>query len=313
MEEAAMGEFGGLPPEMVEPRGTVEETLPGQGVFPSDIAFGAGQALGLGPALEAAGIERPSEVRAASRAADIAPMPSPEREEVPEAERVPSPETEEPPAPEPERSLPPASSISGTGAALATGDFDTSYEQMLARLENVMGERDEDSRKKAMANLAMIGLAIAAGQSPDALTNIAQGTLVGMKGIQEAAAAEKAQEREMRLAALRMASDEVSLSRRLQSEERIAGLRAAGGTGTYTPERLYQQNLSAILGNPDMFDVFEGDTVDPVRARLLAEQLSERGVSLGTADQQFTPGQIVVQDGVTFEYQQDGTWKRAGG
>ena len=117
----------------------------------------------------------------------------------------------------------------------------------------------------------------------------------------------------MRLAALRMASDEVSLTRRLQSEERIAGLRAAGGSGTYTPERLYQQNLSAILSNPDMFDVFAGDTVDPVRARLLAEQLSERGVSLGTADQQFTPGQIVVQDGVTFEYQQDGTWKRAGG
>jgi hypothetical protein len=313
MEEAAMGEFGGLPPEMVEPRGTVEETLPGQGVFPSDIAFGAGQALGLGPALEAAGIERPSEVRAASRAADIAPMPTPEVEEVPEVERVPSPETEEPPPAEAERPTAPASSLSSTGAALASGNFDTSYEQMLARLENVMGERNEDSRKKAMANLAMIGLAIAAGQSPDALTNIAQGALVGMKGIQEAEAAEKAQEREMRLAALRMAADEVSLTRRLQSEERIAGLRAAGGSGTYTPERLYQQNLSAILSNPDMFDVFAGDTVDPVRARLLAEQLSERGVSLGTADQQFTPGQIVVQDGVTFEYQQDGTWKRAGG
>jgi hypothetical protein len=234
-------------------------------------------------------------------------------EEVPEVERVPSPETEEPPPAEPARPETPASSLSGTGAALATGDFDTSYEQMLARLESVMGDRDEDSRKKAMANLAMIGLAIAAGQSPDALTNIAQGALVGMKGIQEAEAAEKAQEREMRLAALRLAADEVSLTRRLQSEERIAGMRAAGGTGTYTPERLYQQNLSAILSNPDMFDVFEGDTVDPTRARLLAEQLSERGMSLGTADQQFVPGQIVVQDGVTFEYQQDGTWKRVGG
>ena len=190
-------------------------------------------------------------------------------------------------------------------------DFDTTYDQMLARLQNVMGTEDKDRREKAMANLAMIGLAIAAGQSPNALTNIAQGALIGMKGIQEAEAAETAREREMRLEALRLASSEVELNRRLESAEKIAAMRADGGTGTYTPERLYQQNLDAILRNPDMFDVFTGDTVDPAKARQLATDLSARGMSLGAGggEQQFTPGQLVTQDGVTYEYQQDGSWE----
>lgn len=197
-------------------------------------------------------------------------------------------------------------------------DFDTTYEQMLERLSGIMGEdSDEDKKKKAMANLAMIGLAIAAGQSPNALTNIAQGALTGMKGIQEAEAAKASDERELKLAALKMASDEVELSRRLKSAEDIAAIRAAGGTGTYTPERLYQQNINAILSNPDMFDVFTGNAVDPMKVRKLAQSLSERGMSVGgggdtNAGSQFTPGQQVVQNGVTYEYQEDGTWKPVG-
>ena len=204
--------------------------------------------------------------------------------------------------------------LEGTGAAIGRGDFDTTYEQMLGRLQSVMGTEDKDSREKAMANLAMIGLAIAAGQSPNALTNIAQGALVGMKGIQEAEAAETANERAMRLEAMRLAASEVELSRRLASQERIAGMRAGSGTGTYTLERLYQQNMGAILQNPDMFDVFtEDNVVDPNKVTSLARSLSERGMSLGSAgDQQYTPGQLVVQDGVTYEYQQDGTWQPAG-
>jgi hypothetical protein len=204
--------------------------------------------------------------------------------------------------------------LEGTGAAIGRGDFDTTYEQMLGRLQSVMGTEDKDSREKAMANLAMIGLAIAAGQSPNALTNIAQGALVGMQGIQQAEAAETAREREMRLEAMRLAASEVELSRRLESQERIAGMRTSGGTGTYTPERLYQQNMGAILSNPDMFDVFTDNAVDPNKVTALAQSLTQRGMSLGTTggEQQFTPGQIVVQDGVTYEYQQDGTWQRAG-
>lgn len=112
------------------------------------------------------------------------------------------------------------------------GDFDTTYEQMLSRLQNVMGTDDRDSREQAMANLAMIGLAIAAGQSPNALTNVAQGALAGMQGIQAAEARETEQERELRLEAMRLAADEVELGRRLESAERIAEMRASGTGGT---------------------------------------------------------------------------------
>jgi hypothetical protein len=144
------------------------------------------------------------------------------------------------------------------------------------------------------------------------LTNIAQGALTGLQGIQQAEAAERATEREMRLTALKMAAEDVSLTRRLQNEERIAMMRAAGGSGTYTPERLYQQNLNAILQNPDLFDVFDGNVVNPDKARQMAEQLSQRGVSLGGSEG-FVVGQRVEQDGVTYEYQQDGSWQRVEG
>lgn len=250
--------------------------------------------------------------------------PSRIAEDVREALRLTDTSGEEPAAPteeptdttgeEPAASTDPAR----TGAAIGAGDFDTTFDQMLSRLEGIMGEdSDEDKKKKAMANLAMIGLAIAAGQSPDALTNIAQGALIGMKGIQEAEAAKASDKRELKLMALKMAADEVDLRRRLQSQEKIAAMRASGGTGTYTPERLYQQNLDAILRNPDMFDVFTGDAVDPVKARGLAQQLSERGMTVGGAggaggSSQFTPGQQVIQNGVTYEYQEDGTWKPVG-
>jgi hypothetical protein len=309
-EEAAMGEFGGLPPYMVEPGGTVDEPAPGAGLFPpspGEMAFDLGEAVGFGPALAQAGIERPAPRGVEAEEQVVDPTPPSMTEEVPEEERVPAPETEEPPPP-----AAPAASIPETGAAIASGDFDTTYEQMLARLETVMGERDVDSRQKAMANLAMIGLAIAAGQSPDALTNIAQGALTGLQGIQQAEAAERATEREMRLTALKMAAEDVSLTRRLQNEERIAMMRAAGGNGTYTPERLYQQNLNAILQNPDLFDVFDGNVVNPDKARQMAEQLSQRGVSLGGSEG-FVVGQRVEQDGVTYEYQQDGSWQRVEG
>jgi len=86
--------------------------------------------------------------------------------------------------------------------------FDMTYDKMMSRLERVMGtETDEDKKKQAMANLAMIGLAIAAGQSPDALTNIAQGALVGMQGIQAAKADEKKSQRELRKSAFDATND----------------------------------------------------------------------------------------------------------
>jgi hypothetical protein len=110
---------------------------------------------------------------------------------------------------------------------------------------------------------------------------------------------------------MRMAASEVELNKRLQNALDVANARGAGG-GTYTPERLYQQNMDAILKNPDMFDVFTGEVVDPLKVRDLASKLAQNGMSVGGATTEFTPGQQVVQNGVTYEYQEDGTWQPVG-
>jgi hypothetical protein len=70
--------------------------------------------------------------------------------------------------------------------------------------------------------------------------------------------------------------------------------------------------MDAILKNPDMFDVFTGEVVDPLKVRDLASKLAQNGMSVGGATTEFTPGQQVVQNGVTYEYQEDGTWQPVG-
>jgi len=185
-------------------------------------------------------------------------------------------------------------------------DFNTTFEQMMSRLKDVMGdESDEDKRKKAMANLAMIGLAIAAGQSPDALTNIAQGALVGMQGIQKAEAEKKRSARDLRLEAFKMAREEVNLNRRLKNALDVAAVRAVTGGGSYSPQdRLYKDTFIAVYNDTASIEEAEA-------AARRAAPGSSLVTGAGTVSQ-FMPGQKVVQNGVTYEYQIDGTWKPMG-
>jgi hypothetical protein len=133
----------------------------------------------------------------------------------------------------------------GAGGGPAPFDFDASFEQALSRVGRVMGGegKDEDSRKKAMANLAMIGLAIAAGQSPDALTNIAQGALSGMQAMTAQEARERDLEREARLSALEMTEKAADRA----SAERIAAMRLGTAGEDTRQEYLYNATFSATL------------------------------------------------------------------
>jgi hypothetical protein len=219
-------------------------------------------------------INRPSPVGTTTPAAETGPVESP----VPDAE---TPVADTPP---------PAPTLD---VDLDDPDtYDTNFEEMMRRLGGATGKDDKSSRQKAMADLAMIGLAIAAGQSPDALTNIAQGALTGMKAVRAEGAAKEA-----------VAAETRALAAKLATDREIARIRVPSGGGTYTPERLYQQNLNAILANPDLFDVFTGEAVDPAKARSLATELSRRGEALPAA------GQIVEQDGVRYQQQPDGTFE----
>lgn len=183
--------------------------------------------------------------------------------------------------------------------------FETTYEQMLSRLEGVMGKKDVDTRKKAMANLAMIGLAIASGQSPNALTNIAQGALSGMQAIRAEEASREEQERAIKAAAFKAATD-LQANRgeaearaeegRLDRENRlaVARLRASSDAGTITGEVTFRTafsdayNAAMDLTNPPA-QVRDGQMTPVEYALYVAEEAvrgSRGGVSVDSAIQQ---------------------------
>ena len=169
----------------------------------------------------------------------------------------------------------------GGEAGAGDFDFDASFEQALERVGRVMGDAgagdDEDSRKKAMANLAMIGLAIAAGQSPNALTNIAQGALTGMQAMQAQEAREADLAREARLTALEMAEKAADRA----SRERIAGMRTASEGEETRQEYLYNATFSATLTGL----IGEGIPAEEAatRAAAIAAQAAPNAPSAGSA------------------------------
>jgi hypothetical protein len=171
--------------------------------------------------------------------------------------------------------------------------YDTDFDEMMKRLGGATGKDDKSSRQKAMADLAMIGLAIAAGQSPDALTNIAQGALTGMKAIRAEGAAKDA-----------VASETRALAAKLATDKEIARIRVPSGGGTYTPDRMIAQAVDSILAAPDFFDVFgaDGKTVDLAKVAKKAKELVKNVFST----------RVVVQDGVRFQELPDGTYKELG-
>ena len=264
-EIPVVDEFSGLPPEMTEPGGTVETG--------EDISIGGVlDDLGLGPALAPVRDRREeAELQeAAAAATEEAIIPQMEQEMRDRAAR------EEALVAEERRRAVTASQMEseaeaddresrnarlreaqeraaeelardtdGGDGGPAPFDFDASFEQALSRVGRVMGGegKDEDSRKKAMANLAMIGLAIAAGQSPDALTNIAQGALSGMQAMTAQEARERDLERESRLTALEMAEKAADRA----SRERIAGMRTGSEGEDTRQEYLYNATFSATL------------------------------------------------------------------
>ena len=60
----------------------------------------------------------------------------------------------------------------------------------------------------------------------------------------------------------------------LQNYKQTAAARASGGSGDYTPERLRQRTIEAILKKPDQFNVYNEDgSVDPVKVQREADIL----------------------------------------
>ena len=106
-----------------------------------------------------------------------------------------------------------------------TGTRKERTEQRYQMLKDLLGEdKAKDIRTDANYNLMMAGLMIAAGESPDAATNIAKGLAAGLKGYGEATG-EAAQEASKEEKALKlMAAKEVGEE---MTAEQAAAIRAA--------------------------------------------------------------------------------------
>jgi len=71
-----------------------------------------------------------------------------------------------------------------------TGTYKERVEKRKTVLQDLLGERAKDIRTDANYNLMMTGLMIAAGESPDAMTNLAKGLAAGLKNYGDAAGEE---------------------------------------------------------------------------------------------------------------------------
>jgi len=179
-------------------------------------------------------------------------------------------------------------------------DIRSKYKQRLELFQEVLGEDEAGARNKAM-DLAMIGLAIASGQSPDALSNIAQGTLTGLQAMSTRDEAQRERERELRTTALETVLEEeadttaadAAMAKREYDRETdlmVAGIRAADKDSTYAdPFRVMAQAKAAArtrakdpaLRPPDMRP---NETVEQYADRAGREALELMRREVGVAD-----------------------------
>jgi hypothetical protein len=134
-------------------------------------------------------------------------------------------------------------------------------DQRLELLQGIYGDESKDKARERAMNLAMIGLAIAAGQSPNALTNIAQGTLAGTQAMQRAQSADREREDALRTTALESVLGEEASEQKFQRDMRLVMARARAEFRAGRPlsdhfGNIYAETLKMAQGN--LLDVPKG-------------------------------------------------------
>ena len=107
-----------------------------------------------------------------------------------------------------------------------------------------LGGDDKDVDEEKWHNLAMIGFAIAAGESPSALANIANGLLEGSKVMKSDRAARRKRKDSITSMAIQQVLGEQAAETKYGRDLEIALARSKSGSkSTYTPERFRQTVL----------------------------------------------------------------------
>ena len=200
---------------------------------------------------------------------------TPPEEESMEPDMEPEPET--PDAITPERLEEETNAaISELTTALGDGDSEedpdtlrSRYQQRLELFQEVFGSDEPTARDRAM-QLAMIGLAIASGQSPNALQNIASGALAGMQAMSQQERERRNQQRELCSLAIESAMQDISEERRLTArDERATAQREAAIREAY--DEAYREGY-------DLYDT-AGDVPEGMSREEYAEQYAQASLA----------------------------------
>lgn len=132
-----------------------------------------------------------------------------------------------------------ASGVLG-GLGVSGADKMTAAERVKAyetMFKEMLGEGEEDKQKEMWHNMAMIGFAIAAGESPRALQNIANGLLAGTKMMKDDRATRQAREDKIKMLAISEGMSDQRAAEKARADKEIAQIRAGSSGYTSTRER----------------------------------------------------------------------------
>jgi len=146
---------------------------------------------------------------------------------------------------------------------MSAKDSVKAYEKMFSEM---LGMDDKDAEKEMWHNMAMIGFAIAAGESPSALQNIANGMLAGTKMMKEDRATKQKREDAVKTMAIERAFKLEDDAAKFQRDLALARVRGSG-TDKYTTERERSRLKEVILRDPYAYPGLLGDDgqIDPNR------------------------------------------------
>ena len=122
--------------------------------------------------------------------------------------------------------------LGGLGIDATNMSFKERSVAMKKALSDLMGKTDADKKEEFWMNMAMMGFAVAAGDSPDALKNITDGMLAGSAQVQKGKASDKKLDTDITLAAINQVFSEDAAAASQASAEKIAGMRLQAD-GTY--------------------------------------------------------------------------------
>ena len=121
----------------------------------------------------------------------------------------------------------------------------SSYKKILSDLLGT--DTKEDKKEEFWMNMAMVGFAVAAGDDPSAIKNIADGLLAGSKMMKEDKASNQAREDKINMMALEESNKDKRLAARNRNAERVAQIRSTGSTSFATVDRMFKSVLDNAL------------------------------------------------------------------